>query len=361
MGMLPRLARHWTAVSTEKAGEAWLAERLAARLRSLLELTLGLFRGSMLIAGAVLMLLGESVPAVLAGAIFLLYRVASPFVGIGASARDFGEGMAAWRRLRALSESSALPAPGIAFPCPSGRLAAERLSFGFGGPQPPLLRGVDLSLEPGEVVALVGASGSGKSTLLRLLLGSVRPLAGGAYLDGHATHQWDRRALARYIGFLPQDHLLSRGTAAEVIARLEEPDMALVLDAARRAGAHDAILALPQGYATPIAGAFQLSMGQRQRIALARALYGRPPVLLLDELAGSMDADGEAQVAALLAALREEGCAVLFTTHRPGLLAAADRVLALRNGALVPAAAGGGAGAQARLPGRAAPPARIPA
>jgi ATP-binding cassette subfamily C protein len=223
---------------------------------------------------------------------------------------------------------------------------------------------VDLAVRPGEVVALVGASGSGKSTLLRLLLGVIRPMAGGAYLDGHATHQWDRRDLARHVGFLPQDHLLSRGTAAEVIARLEEPDMALVLDAARRAGAHETIVALPQGYATPIAGAaWQLSMGQRQRIALARALYGRPPVLLLDELAGSMDAEGEAQVAALLAALREEGCAVVFTTHRPSLLATADRVLALRNGVLAPATAAGGVEAPAaaapnRLP---APAVRIPA
>ena len=360
MGMLPRLARHWTAVSTEAAGEAWLAERLAARLRSLLELSLGLFRGAILIAGAALMLAGEGMPAALAGAVFLLYRVTSPFIGIGANAREFAEGMAAWRRLRALSESSALPPPGIAFPCPAGRLVAERLVFGFGGPSPPLLRGVDLAVRPGEVVALVGASGSGKSTLLRLLLGTMRPMAGGAFLDGHATHQWDRRALARHVGFLPQDHLLSRGTAAEVIARLEEPDMALVLDAARRAGAHEAIVALPQGYSTPVAGAWQLSMGQRQRIALARALYGRPPVLLLDELAGSVDAQGEAQIAALLATLREEGCAVVFTTHRPALLAAADRVLALRNGALAPAALPTDDAAR-RTPGLAAPVARISA
>lgn len=113
--------------------------------------------------------------------------------------------------------------------------------------------------------------------------------------------------------------------------------MGLVLEAARRAGAHEVIAGLPLGYATPIAGNFQLSMGQRHRIALARALYGRPKLLILDELAGSMDQEGEAHVVDLLGRLRNEGSSVIFTTHRPLLVAAADRVLALRNGTLVPA------------------------
>jgi ABC-type protease/lipase transport system fused ATPase/permease subunit len=200
-----------------------------------------------------------------------------------------------------------------------------------------LLRNVELTVEPGSIIAIVGQSGSGKSTLLRILVGLLRPSAGGVYLDGHATSQWDRRDFARHVGFLPQQPLLSRGTAAEVIARLEEPDMELVLEAARRGGAHDVIAGLPNGYATPLSGTYQLSMGQRHRIALARALYGRPKLLLLDELAGSMDSEGEAHVAELLQQLREEGTSVIFTTHRPSLVAVADRVLALRNGTLVPA------------------------
>jgi ABC-type protease/lipase transport system fused ATPase/permease subunit len=285
----------------------------------------------------VLALSGESINAALFGAIFLMSRVTGPFIGIGRSARDIADGLAAWRRLRALIDGSPMPPEGIAFPCPEGRLVVEHMGFTFRGPQPTLLRNIELTVEPGEIVAIIGASGSGKSTLLRLLVGMYRPGSGGVYLDGHATYQWDRRDLARHVGFLPQESLLSRGTAAEVIARLETPDMALVLDAARRAGAHDTIIGLPLGYATPISGGFQLSMGQRQRIALARALYGRPKLLLLDELAGSMDAEGEAHVTTLLAALREEGTSVVFTTHRPSLLAAADRIFALRNGTLVTA------------------------
>jgi ATP-binding cassette subfamily C protein len=244
---------------------------------------------------------------------------------------------------------TAAPTDGLPFPCPEGRLVVEHMSFGFRGPLPPLFRNVDLTIEPGEIVAIVGPSGSGKSTLLRILMGITRPSAGGVYLDGHSTHQWNRRDFARHVGFLPQEPLLSRATVAEGIARLEEPDLALVLDAAKRAGAHETIIGLPLGYATPLTGSYQLSMGQRHRLALARTLYGRPRLLVLDELAGSLDAEGEASVARLLARLREEGCSIVFTTHRPNLLAAADRVLAIRNGTVVPAGE-----EQPRLPGRTA-------
>lgn len=338
MGMLPRLATQWIGISTEAAGEAWLAERRAARLRTALEILMNSFRGAVMFLGAALMLSGENVGSVMISVFLIMDPLTSPFIRFGSSSRDIAEGLAAWRRLRALVQGSPALPQGIAFPCPEGRLVLEHMSFAFRGPQPPLLRNIDLTVEPGEIIAIVGASGSGKSTLLRLMLGMYRPSAGGIYLDGQAMYQWDRRDLARHVGFLPQEALLSRGTVAEVIARLETPDMALVLDAARRAGAHETIIGLPLGYATPIAGApQQFSMGQRQRIALARALYGRPKLLLLDELAGSMDAEGEAHVTMLLSALREEGTSVVFTTHRPGLLAAADRVMALRNGTLVPA------------------------
>jgi ABC-type protease/lipase transport system fused ATPase/permease subunit len=162
---------------------------------------------------------------------------------------------------------------------------------------------------------------------------------GGAFLDGHATSQWDRRDLARHIGYLPQQPLLPCATVAEVIARLETPDMELVLEAARRAGAHEIITDLPLGYATPVSGTYQFSRGQQHRLSLARAIYGRPKLLLLDELAGSLDAEGEAEVAALLVRLRQEGTSVIFTTHRPALLQLADRVYALRNKTLVQAGA----------------------
>jgi ATP-binding cassette subfamily C protein len=356
MGMLPRLVRHWMEAAAEGSAEAWESERRAERLRTLLEMLAGLLRGGIIFIMAALMLSGQNVNTAFAGSVLLIGMVAGPFMGLGLHLRSLTEGVDAWRRLRAMVRATAAIPEGIAFPRSAVRLTAEHLGFGFRGPQPALFRNLDLTVGAGEVVAIVGPSGSGKSTLLRLLMGILRPGGGGAYLDGHATSQWDRRELARHVGYLPQDALLSRATVAEAIARLEEPDMAEVMEAARRAGAHATIIGLPLGYSTPLTGGYQLSMGQRHRIALARALYGRPRLLLLDELAGSLDAEGEAEVARLLRRLRAEGTAVVFTTHRPNLLAVADRVLAIRRGALVPAGEdqplleGRGPGQRARRP-----------
>ena len=350
MGMLPRLATQWIEVATASAGEAWLADRRAARLRTVLEMMFGSYRGVYIITSAFLAMSGEVTTALAVSSMFIMMRIPEPFLTVGDNALEIAEGLAAWQRLKALVSGSPMPPDGLAFPCAEGRLVAERVTFGFRGPAPPLFRGLELRVEPGEIVGIIGPSGSGKSTLLRLLIGMIRPNAGGVYLDGCNVAQWDRRELARHVGFLPQEPLLSRGTAAEVISRLEVPDMTLVLDAARRAGAHRTIVGLELGYATLISGQHQLSMGQRHRIAIARALYGRPKLLVMDELAASLDAEGEAEIARLLQVLREEGTSVIFTTHRPALLAMADRVLAIRNGALVEASGDAG---QPRLgPGR---------
>ncbi len=337
MGMLERLAGQWIEVTTAAAGEAWIAERRAARLRVVLEMMFGSFRGVFIVVSAILMANGLITIGVGVGAAFIILAIPQPFAAVGDFATEIGDGLAAWKRLKDMVRGSAMPPDGLAFPCHEGRLTVERLGFGYRGPTPPLFRNIDLTVEPGEIVAIIGPSGSGKSTLLRLLIGMMRPNSGGVYLDGCSVGQWDRRDLARHLGFLPQEALLSRGTAAEVISRLEIPDMPLVLDAARRAGAHETIVGLELGYATPITGQHQLSMGQRHRIAIARAVYGRPKVVVMDELAASLDQEGEADVARLLAVLRDEGTAVIFTTHRPGLLGVADRVLAIRNGALVAA------------------------
>ena len=338
MGMLPRLARRCLSIHSMQTMENWRAEEAVARVQFLHQLALGLFRGAIMFALIGIGIAGGHTTSIFGGSAVLIMQIAIPFTTLGSTIETWAEASAAWHRLRRLASNvTQAPLQGLAFPVTQGRLVAERLSFRFDGRGLVLLRTIDLAVEPGQLIGILGGPGSGKTTLMRLLLGLHPPSAGGAFLDGHATHQWDRRDLARHVGYLPQQPQLGTGTVAEVIARLEEPDPVLVLDAARRAGAHGLIAALPLGYATPLGPGTKLSLGQQHRIAIARALYGRPKLLLLDELGGSLDAEGEADVAAMLGQLRREDGSAVFTTHRPGLLRLADRVLAIRNGTLVPA------------------------
>jgi ATP-binding cassette subfamily C protein len=168
-------------------------------------------------------------------------------------------------------------------------------------------------------------------------MGITRPTTGGCYLDGHATWQWDRKDFARHVGYLPQDIGLADGTVADAIARLDEPNMVLVLEAAHRSGAHEFIVGLPNGYATRLSE-FGLSAGQRQRLGLARAIYGRPQLVILDEPGAWLDADGQAKLRRLIRLLRQDRTSVLFTSHEPGLLEEADHSVTLGTPGVLPRA-----------------------
>jgi ABC-type protease/lipase transport system fused ATPase/permease subunit len=192
---------------------------------------------------------------------------------------------------------------------------------------------VALTVRPGEIVAVVGPSGAGKSTLARLIVGAVAPAAGTVRLDGAPLAGGQREAWGAHIGYLPQGVDLLDATVAETIARLETPDDAAVVAAARLAGCHEAILRLPEGYATPVgpAGAF-LSGGQRQLVGLARAVYRMPRLVVLDEPNSHLDPDGDAALTRAVLALKAAGSAVVLVSHRPAIVQAADRIVVLRDG-----------------------------
>jgi ABC-type protease/lipase transport system fused ATPase/permease subunit len=339
MGMLPALVRRWAGTLARSTGGLRRAQATARITQAATGALYGVAQGGAVAVGVLVVVEGSNAGYGLLAGLLLTARVMDPFSRLGLQIEDAAAARAAWQRLdRLLAADEAAPAPATrAFPCPEGRLLLDRVTLVFPGSARPLLRDVGLVVGPGDVVGLAGPPGTGKSTLLRVILGVQATNAGDAFLDGHATTQWDRSDLARHIGYLPQDPVLGAATVAQAIARLAPViDTAAVLQAVRLAGALRMVAGLPHGFATRLGEAPALSMGQRQRIALARAVYGAPRLVLLDEPAAYLDAEGEAAVAALIAALSARGSAVIFTSHREGLLRAATRVVTLRDGTLSP-------------------------
>jgi ATP-binding cassette subfamily C protein len=333
LGMLPALLTRWrrgeVAMFAHARPALARAQILSAAGRALkLAATAG-----MIALGAWLVMADSIGIGTMIAGTQILARLLAPIDRLSSVAFDFGQARAAWQRL---GEALAVPAPRrdcTALPRPAGRLIADRVAYIPPGSDRPVLRGVSFELAPGEVVAVVGPSASGKSTLLRLVLGLEAPSAGTLTLDGYATALWERADFAEHVGYLPQHVPLIDATIAENIARLGPVDERAVIAAARAAGLHGLIAALPFGYATPLREAgFALSIGQRQRLGLARALYGKRQLVVLDEPDAALDAAGEVMLRQTLAELRTRGIGVLLATHRPPLAAAADRVLVLRQG-----------------------------
>ena len=216
---------------------------------------------------------------------------------------------------------------------PKGALTLREVVAVAPGRVEPILKGVSLAVPPGTVTVVLGPSGSGKSTLARCMVGIWPGVSGEVLLDGLPIEGWDRNELGPYLGYLPQDIELFEGSIAENIARFGEVSPEKVIAAARSAGLHEMILRFPKGYDTPIGEAGQLlSGGQRQRIGLARAVYGDPVLVVLDEPNANLDDVGETALVRTVQELKTKGRTVFLITHRPGIVAVADRVLILRNG-----------------------------
>ena len=216
---------------------------------------------------------------------------------------------------------------------PEGRIDVENAVVWPPASSRPSVKGVSFGLEPGESLAIIGASGSGKSTLARALAGVWTVGNGVIRIDGAAYTQWDPNKLGKHIGYLPQDVELFAGTVSENIARLAKVDDAAVVAAAKTAGAHETILRLPAGYDTPIGdGGVALSGGMRQRVGLARALYGDPRLIILDEPNSNLDEEGERALAKAVTAMKEAGRSVVLVTHRPQIVNYVDKVLVMSFG-----------------------------
>lgn len=240
----------------------------------------------------------------------------------------------AWQRLSVLLSRVPEGTVRTALPRPRALLEVDGLTVVPPGEQTPILRMVSFRLEPGQAVGVIGTSGAGKSTLARALTGVWRPLSGKIRLDGATLDQYDPDVLGRLVGYLPQRITLFDGTIADNIARLDpKADDASIVAAAKKADAHDMIVKLPKGYDTPISAAgARLSGGQIQRIGLARALYGDPVLLILDEPNSNLDNDGSAAVNTAIRTMKAEGKAVLIMAHRPAAIQECDLLLVLEDG-----------------------------
>lgn len=243
----------------------------------------------------------------------------------------------AYRNLSNLLGSTVESVAPTILPAPTGRMRAEQVTVGRSA-ENRILSNVSANLEPGEVVTIVGPSGAGKSTLIRVLAGALRPDAGLVRVDGARFAEWDPDRIGACIGYLPQSLSLFAGTVKENIARFSTGPDAVTIDeqvvaAAQAAHAHDMILRLPNGYDTMLGWEGQgLSAGQAQRIALARALFRNPPILLLDEPNSHLDADGEALLLKTIAAAKARGAATAIIAHRLSVLSVTDKLLVMRDG-----------------------------
>lgn len=371
MGMLPAVIGRWREAVADSVGPQQEAADRASVLVSLTKFFRLAVQIAILGVGAYLVLGQELTSgASIAGSI-IMGRALAPVEQMIGGWKALVQARQSFRRLQAFLAQPRLRPPGLPLPEPEGRVSVERVSYAFPGQGVAMIKGVNFALSAGESLAVIGPSAAGKTTLIRLMIGTLQPSAGSVRLDGADAYLWLREDFGRHVGYLPQDVELFDGTVFANIARMGEANPDDVYEAAKLAGCHDMILRLPQGYETEIGdGGQHLSGGQRQLIGLARAMYGRPKFIVLDEPNSNLDGDSEAALSRALERLKEIGTTVVVVSHRPSLVQGVDKVLLLKDGAIEmfgpraevmkrliqprPAEVGAPAGVQPRLEGTAA-------
>jgi ATP-binding cassette subfamily C protein EexD len=335
MGMLPHMRQRWQqkqlsviALQAQASAKGGLITALSKTFRMTVQsLVLGL--------GAYLAIHKQISPGLVISGSILLGRALAPLDLMIASWRGFQAARQSYGRLNILLAQITNRQTPMTLPAPKGEIRLDNVSIAPGGIQHPILKGISLVIDPGMLVGLIGPSASGKSTLARAILGIYLPVTGSVRLDGTEIHHWDRAQLSTYVGYLPQDVELLDGTIRENIARFGEIDPEKVVAAAQAAGIHEMVQHLPDGYQTRLAGNGQLlSVGQRQRVGIARALYGEPKLIVLDEPNSNLDQAGEAALMVTLANLKKKGASVIIITHRPNILSLTDKIAMLVNGQL---------------------------
>lgn len=333
MGMLGRLEALWE--SHRRDGVAWQAlasDRLGV-LQAMAKSVRLTLQVAILAVGALLVMDGATTAGIMIAASIIMGRALAPVEAAMGQWRGFVNARAAYRRLKAALEHTGQLNEHMSLPAPQGRMELDNVGMRLAPVAPPVLSGITLAIEPGETLGVLGPSGAGKSSLARLMVGISAPTLGSVRLDGAEVSAWPSQELGPYLGYLPQEIELLGGTVAQNICRFGNVDAPAVVDAAKLAGAHDMILRLPQGYETMIEdGGRNIAGGQRQRLGLARAFFGNPRLLVLDEPNANLDSDGETALRRALAILKSRRRTIIIITHKPLVLGTADKLLVLSEG-----------------------------
>ena len=336
MGMIPEGVQIWGQETVES-----LKAQVVGQDRNILMTGLSKFlRLSTQIAvlgwGAWLALESELTGGMIIAASIVASRALAPLEGTIEGWRNFVQARSAYARIRNLLQNSPLNSERLRLPRPEGRLSVERILYVPPPTKKVILNGVSFQLEPGESLAIVGASGTGKTMLARMLVGSIIPTAGYVRLDMMDLRNWDPRQFGESVGYLPQDVQLFPASIKANISRMrDDADDEAIFDAAELADVHEMISEFSQGYETVVGmDGSPLSGGQRQRVGLARAFFGNPRLVVLDEPNSNLDASGERALAKALLRAKDRSMTVVTITQRPSLLKSVDKIMIMHNGSV---------------------------
>lgn len=334
MGMRYQAAQRWQEVNNKYLAAHECASDVSSGLGGISKVFRSMLQSIVLAVGAYLVIYQESTAGIIIAGSILTARALAPVDVAIMNWKGFVSARQAGRRLNQLLKLLPQEEAPLALPAPTEAFVVERLYVSAPDSDRQILTDISFGLRSGQAVGIIGPSGAGKSTLVRALVGVWPRVRGRIMFDNAAVDQWSSEALGKHIGYLPQDVELFDGSIARNISRFDPKARAAeVLKAAKAAGVHDLILAMPDGYGAKIGeGGLALSAGQRQRIGLARALYGEPFLVVLDEPSSNLDAEGEEALTEAIAGVRQRGGVVVVVAHRPKALEAVDHVLVIGEG-----------------------------
>ncbi len=334
MGMAGRLASVWGDYNQKYLAAHRRSADITGGLGALSRVLRLALQSAVLAVGAYLVIEQQATAGIIIAGSILASRALAPVEVVIAQWRIFVGARQSWHRLNNLLARLPAEQPLMALPKPANLLAVGAISIAPPGTNTVVVQDVAFELKAGQGLGIIGPSASGKSSLARAIVGVWTPVRGTVRIDGATLDQWPPESLGEHIGYLPQDMELFAGTVAQNIARLEpDPPPEKVIAAAKAAGVHELILGLPNGYETQMGDSgTALSAGQRQRVGLARALYGDPFLVVLDEPNSSLDHDGDEALTRAIMGVRARGGIAVVVAHRPSALAGVDQLLVLRAG-----------------------------